>query len=41
MKNIPKNLPDELFETLVQTNNILIERINSKGHTSPKQGWQA
>ncbi len=27
LKNIPKNLPGELFETLVQTDNIHIERI--------------
>jgi len=36
---ISKNLPGKLFETLVQTDKILIERIISKGHTSPKEGW--
>lgn len=37
--NIPTDLPEELFETLVKTDNIHIERIVSKGHTSPKAGW--
>ena len=39
LKNIPTTLPEELFETLVQTENIHIERIISKGHTSPEEGW--
>ena len=39
LKNIPKNLPVERFETLVRTAKIHIERIISKGHTSPKEGW--
>ena len=39
VRNILKNLPDERLETLVKTDNIHIERIISKGHTSPKKGW--
>jgi len=39
LKNIPKDLPGELFETLVNTDNIHIQRIVSKGHISPEQGW--
>jgi len=39
LQNIPDQLPEERFETLVKTDNIQIERIISKGHTSPKQGW--
>ena len=39
LKNIPKNLPGELFETLVKTDNIHIQRIVSKGHTSLEEGW--
>ena len=39
LKNIPKDLPTELFETLVKTDNIRIERIVSKGHSSPEEGW--
>ena len=37
--NIPDNLPEELSEPLVQTENTQIERIVSRGHTSPKEGW--
>lgn len=37
--SVPENLQDELFEKLLQTNNLLIERIVSKGHTSPEEGW--
>lgn len=32
---IPASLPEELFETLVQADNIRIERIVSHGHASP------
>ncbi len=39
LKNIPDRLPEELFETLVETDAIHIERIISKGHSSPKGGW--
>jgi len=39
LKNIPTNLPKELFETLVKNDHINIERIISKGHTSPEEGW--
>ena len=37
--NIPKNLKDELFEDIIKTENLKIERIVSYGHTSPKDGW--
>lgn len=39
LENIPDDLPEELFETLVETDGIHIERIVSRGHTSPEQGW--
>ena len=43
MKNlfadIPKDLSDELFETLLQTSCFRIERIVSRGHCSPKGFW--
>ncbi len=39
LNNIPKNLLDELFETLIKTDAIHIERIISKGHTSPEEDW--
>ena len=37
--NLPDNLTDELFEPLVDDDNIIIERIISKGHKSPEHGW--
>jgi cupin 2 domain-containing protein len=37
--NIPKELPDELFDELFSNKTVKIERIISKGHTSPKSGW--
>ena len=43
MKNlftdIPEDLPDELLESLVNTDSVHIQRIVSKGHATPEQGW--
>lgn len=36
---IPNSLKDEIFEDIVSSKNIKIERIISDGHTSPKEGW--
>lgn len=36
---IPHSIKDELFEDIVSSQNIKIERIVSDGHTSPKFGW--
>ena len=36
---IPKDLKEEIFEDIIKTNNLKIERIISHGHTSPKTGW--
>jgi cupin 2 domain-containing protein len=33
------NLPDELFTTLLEANNVRIERIVSHGQSSPKDVW--
>ena len=38
-ESIPENLNEEIFEELVQGKNIKIERIITKGHTSPESGW--
>jgi cupin 2 domain-containing protein len=38
-KQIPDNLGEEVFEVLVQSKDVKIERIISKGHTSPGTGW--
>lgn len=37
--NIPPELPEELFETLLQQDNIRIERIVSKGHHNAANDW--
>ena len=37
--NIPKILPDELFEDILSTKNFRVERIVSKEHTTPKGKW--
>jgi len=39
LRNIPKSISKERFETLVENEHIHIERIISKGHTSPEEGW--
>lgn len=39
LENIPSALPEEIFEDLVKTPNVRIERILSQGHSSPEQGW--
>ena len=36
---IPKELKDELFEDIILTENLKVERIISDGHISPKSGW--
>jgi cupin 2 domain-containing protein len=38
-KDIPENLSSEVFEDLKKSKNIKIERIISKGHSSPEVGW--
>lgn len=37
--NIPNQLPDELFEDIVKTSNIRVERILSDGHSTPDGEW--
>lgn len=37
--DIPADLPEELFTSLLDKPSVKIERIVSKGHSSPKQGW--
>ena len=34
--NIPKSLPDEIFEDVLSTEKFRVERIISQGHTTPK-----
>jgi len=39
--DVPDHLPfeDEFFETLVEGEDVRVERIISHGHTSPDEGW--
>jgi cupin 2 domain-containing protein len=39
LNNIPDDLPEELFETLVKRNPVHIERIISRGHTTTEGEW--
>jgi cupin 2 domain-containing protein len=39
LTNLPSNLHDELFTTLLETDNMRIERIVSHGHSSPEDFW--
>ncbi|WP_038247771.1 cupin domain-containing protein [Ghiorsea bivora] len=39
MKHTPADLLPEVFETLLDNEHLKIERIISKGHTSPESGW--
>ncbi|MBM7457112.1 cupin 2 domain-containing protein [Oceanisphaera litoralis] len=38
-ENIPSDLSNEQFLDLLNTPNVRIERIVSRGHTSPETGW--
>jgi cupin 2 domain-containing protein len=42
-KNVYAAIPDssdkEIFEELLKTNNVIVERIISSGHRSPESGW--
>jgi len=37
--DIPENLPEELLETICSGNSVNIERIISRGHSSPPGFW--
>lgn len=37
--SIPADLPEELIQTLVECDNVRIERILSRGHCSPEGFW--
>ena len=38
-RDIPIDLPEEIFETICITANVTIERIVSRGHASPEDFW--
>ncbi|MEE8513398.1 MAG: cupin domain-containing protein [Gammaproteobacteria bacterium] len=37
--NIPKDIPKEIFEEIVSVENCRIQRIISKGHSTPDDQW--
>ena len=37
--NLPAELPEELFDVLVESAALRIERIVSRGHAAPAEGW--
>lgn len=37
--DIPEEIANEIFEDIVNTSSVRIERIISKGHSSPETGW--
>jgi cupin 2 domain-containing protein len=37
--SIPETIPDELVAVLLESSNVRIERIVSKGHASPSDFW--
>lgn len=36
---VPDTLPEELFEEILSGRGVTVERIVSRGHTSPASGW--
>ena len=39
LSDLPENLDDEVFESILESTHVRIERIVSRGHVSPEQGW--
>lgn len=39
LEGIPKELSEEVFDTIYSTDNVMIERIVSRGHASPEGFW--
>jgi cupin 2 domain-containing protein len=37
--NIPSDIPNEIFEDIISTEKLRVERIVSKGQSSPESGW--
>ncbi|MEA3438493.1 MAG: cupin domain-containing protein [Thermodesulfobacteriota bacterium] len=38
-ENIPDHIPEELFQEILKTKNLKVERIVSKGHSSEDDHW--
>ncbi|WP_240312024.1 cupin [Teredinibacter turnerae] len=39
LADVPTSLPDEVFQDLIRSENLRVERILSRGHRSPADGW--
>ncbi len=39
LANLPADLSEEVFEDIIMSKHVRIERIISKGHFSPESGW--
>ncbi|MFP4131313.1 cupin domain-containing protein [Thiohalospira sp.] len=39
VKDLPEARPEEWLDTLIDAENVTVERIVSHGHTSPATGW--
>ena len=39
LAELPAELPEELLQTLLESGNLRIERIVSRGHASPEEFW--
>lgn len=39
LSDIPDKLPEELFQTMINTSGVRIERIISRGHQTPPDEW--
>ncbi|MFN3151279.1 cupin domain-containing protein [Bremerella sp.] len=38
-RDLPESVPEELFQTLIESGSVRIERIVSEGHASPPGFW--
>ncbi|MDB5037203.1 MAG: hypothetical protein JWQ35_731 [Bacteriovoracaceae bacterium] len=38
-EKLPASIPEEIFETIVESKTVKIERIISKGHATPQSDW--
>lgn len=38
-QNIPLNIPEEIFETIIESSSIKVEKIISRGQKSPDNFW--
>lgn len=39
LSSVPECLDDEVFDSILEASHVRVERIVSKGHASPAEGW--